>query len=564
MGKLRVQDLDVLRAFQREILTDLSRMHTNSLPPILESFAMCYEALQASGQDSTEASIQEERENFIVQITSRMARELRLLRPQDASRVLQAIGRLGLIDPKLLATAAALVPPRLASYTAPEILALLEAYASAGNPDAFMLPCLRRALVPLPRAWEDQLQELDDAQVVQAASAFASLHHPPGLLALLMALPEPAFRRRGQGARRRQAHADASTASAVRQLAPACQLALASLVALHLPDSQTFAAAAAAVMQGAAKEAERHQNGASLMDSLTRSMEGAEDLWRTAAKPSLYTADEIILACIAFPTLGSDLWLEEAAARMNEVSLSLLPGFIRQAAELGEIRSAPLPSLHAVRPKDQAAEKASLLEQAQQLAEESLLARLTGPASARTELRELPPMAVVALFRALELAASKRRILGFQPPKAEEPAKEDPLQAFRRATIPLLQRLEELAQDQELTAKACIRVLQSLKALGQSPPPPLVACLAKALETLSAQELSAALRPLTAQSVKASGERATFSAAATRAMPLLRSSRQAWELEGLCKNLHLDIGEVMPDEDLLKEEVPGEAPAAQH
>ena len=34
------------------------------------------------------------------------------------------------------------------------VLALLEAYAAAENVDRFMVPCLRRALVPLPQAME--------------------------------------------------------------------------------------------------------------------------------------------------------------------------------------------------------------------------------------------------------------------------------------------------------------------------------------------------------------------------------------------------------------------------
>ena len=37
MGKLRVDDVNVIRAFQKEVLADLSALHTNSLPPVLES-----------------------------------------------------------------------------------------------------------------------------------------------------------------------------------------------------------------------------------------------------------------------------------------------------------------------------------------------------------------------------------------------------------------------------------------------------------------------------------------------------------------------------------------------
>ena len=436
----------VLEAFQKEILADLSRMHTNSLPPVLESFALCYEQLRSSGQDSEESSVHEERELFLVQLTSRMARELRLLRPQDASRVLSAIGRLGLVDPKLLTTAAALVPPRLAAYSAPEVLALLEAYAAAGNSDTFMLPCLRRALVPLPSALEDRLHELDDAQIVQAASAFASLGHAPGLVALLAVLREPFQRRNasaGQGARRRQAPttADSTIEQAPRHLAPACQLALATLVAMHLPDSQTWAAAASAVMQGAVKEASKHQDGASLLESLKQSLEFAEDPWRSAAKPSLYSAGELVLACLGFPRhSGRALWYEEVSRKMPEVSLSLLPGFLRHAAdaELGETRSAPLPSLPSLRPRRDPEEEGSELSKAKGRAQEVLLERLM-QRKGQEELQELPPMVIVALFRSLELINSGPVSL---PPEAPEPLKV-PWRQVRVATDGFISALSE-------------------------------------------------------------------------------------------------------------------------
>ena len=55
-------------------------------------------------------------EIFLLQVTGRLARELRLLRPQDAARLLQAIDRLGLVEPRLLRLAAELVPARLAKW----------------------------------------------------------------------------------------------------------------------------------------------------------------------------------------------------------------------------------------------------------------------------------------------------------------------------------------------------------------------------------------------------------------------------------------------------------------
>lgn len=91
--------------------------------------------------------------------------------------------------------------------------------------------------------------------------------------------------------------------------------------------------------------------------------------------------------------------------------------------------------------------------------------------------------------------------------------------------------------------------------MGLEPPALLVTSLANRAGSLSPEELIAALRPLTAKSIKLAGGRSLLTAAATRAMGQLKSSRQAWELDGLCKALKLDVGEVIPDEELFKEEV---------
>lgn len=52
----------------------------------------------------------------------------------------------------------------------------------------------------------------------------------------------------------------------------------------------------------------------------------------------------------------------------------------------------------------------------------------------------------------------------------------------------------------------------------------------------------AATRP----ALRAADCEAELGAAATRAMSRLRSSRQAWELDALCRALGLDLGEVEP------------------
>ena len=164
----------VIRAFQKEVLAELGSLHTNSLPPVLESFALCFQTLDVNGKDTDDSEILQEREVFLYQLTGRLARELRLLRPQDASRLLQAIDRLGLVDPRLLGMAAELVPQRLALWKSEDLLALLEAYAAAENADVFMVPCLRRSLIPLLSP-QVKREHLDDMQMVRAAEAFSKL-----------------------------------------------------------------------------------------------------------------------------------------------------------------------------------------------------------------------------------------------------------------------------------------------------------------------------------------------------------------------------------------------------
>eukprot|EP00913_Durusdinium_trenchii_P009117 g8571.t1 len=90
--------------------------------------------------------------------------------------------------------------------------------------------------------------------------------------------------------------------------------------------------------------------------------------------------------------------------------------------------------------------------------------------------------------------------------------------------------------------------------MGLEPPALVVASLAKTAGTLTPEEFIAALRPLTGKSITASGGRGLLTAAATRAMGQLKSSRQAWQLDGLCKALRLDVGEVIPDDEIFEED----------
>lgn len=491
MGKLRVDDVNVIRSFQKEVLADLSALHTNSLPPVLESFALCFQSLAAKGKDTSDPEILQERETFLLQVTGRLARELRLLRPQDATRLLQAIDRLGLVEPRLLGMAAQLVPERLAKWKKDELLALLEAYAAAENEDHFMVPCLRRALVPLPQAMDPKhdARSLDDVQIVRAAEAFAALKHISGLVALLtLRTPASTF-----------------TAS--------CQLALASLVA-H--GDAAWNEATRQLVEKAARDAEALEDGNRLMEALSHAI-AEHPQWWSAADAKRYPADDILLAILGFPRHRCvALWCDVLATKISESSLALLPALLLRL---------------------EGSEAAAALQPA---AEMELLRRL-----ASAEAPEMPALAVVATFKVLA------KIYGRRSQASQDLSAESLTEVLLRCTDPLLRRL---AQEQ-LPAKVSVRVLQSLQVMGLEPPALLVTSLANRAGSLSPEELIAALRPLTAKSIKLAGGRSLLTAAATRAMGQLKSSRQAWELDGLCKALKLDVGEVIPDEELFKEEV---------
>ncbi|CAJ1370853.1 unnamed protein product, partial [Effrenium voratum] len=404
MGKLRIDQPEVIRAFQKEILAELNSLHANSLPPVLESFSLCFAALQSrEAKEAKEAKdaqseaqtdvqtqahqlqqlqqAQQEREFFLAQLAMRVARELRLLRPQDASRALQAIDRLGLVEPRLLVLAAELVPQRLAQWPAAQVLSLLEAYARAQNADGFMVPCLRRALLSTEAmcamcakcSADAEGSALDDLQMVRAAQAFASLQHPAGIVAL--ALKRPA--------------------------APSCQLALASL-AMGL-DSDTWKEATHRLLEQA-----KEQIQADTLEALSVALAQAEGV-KAASDSRAYQADDVLMAILAFPLHPSRSgWCHALATRMSECSLALLPGFLLS------VRSRP----------DESPQAAGLA---------------------------LPPAAVVATFRALAQLQARR-------------ARAEARRVILGATLPLIDQLAILSDEDQLSAKASVRVLQSMKA----------------------------------------------------------------------------------------------------
>ena len=386
MGKLRVDDPNVIRAFQKEVLADLSSLNTTSLPPVLESFALCFQSLD--GKDSKEPEIfQHEREDFLLQITRRLARELRLLRPQEASRLLQAIDHLGLVDPNLLAVAAEMVPERLAAWTVEELVALIEAYAAAENRDAFMVPCLRQALVPLPEAMK-RPPEIDGLQMVRAAEAFSSLRHPPGIVTL-MSLWTP-WTLAG------------ATAS--------CQLAMASLAQNHWRED-TWNDAMKKVVDRAAKNAEKFPDGSEMMKALSEAL-AQHEKWLDASDPDSYPADDILLAILGFPKhVSKSFWCESLSKKISQASLVLLPGLLLRLSSELEITSPDRRHKQEIfHPAAVAFSEAEALRKLQSSAEKELLRRLAqGRGRSRAkEVERAPVMAVVATFKALAKIHGRR------------------------------------------------------------------------------------------------------------------------------------------------------------
>eukprot|EP00435_Cladocopium_sp_Y103_P017269 s1193_g4.t1 len=406
MGKLRVDDVNVIRAFQKEVLADLSSLHTNSLPPVLDSFALCFQTLAAKGKDTSDPEILQEREFFLLQVTGRLARELRLLRPQDATRLLQAIDRLGLVEPRLLRMAAQLVPERLAKWRKDELLALLEAYAAAENVDRFMVPCLRRALVPLPQAMdpEHEARSLDDVQIVRAAEAFAALKHPCGLVALL-------------------------TLRRVSTFTASCQLALASLAC---GDADAWTEATRQVVEKAARDAAALEDGSRLMEALSHAI-AEHPQWWSAADVERYQADDILLAILGFPRHSSvPDWCNALATKISRSSLALLPAVLLRLE----------------------GEEEEALQHLQMAAEMELLRRLQRQA----ETEELPAVAVMATFKVLAKIHGRRSQAS--QAQRQDLAAESLTEVLLQCTDPLLRRLAQLPQ---LPAKVSVRVLQSLQ-----------------------------------------------------------------------------------------------------
>ncbi|CAE8679509.1 unnamed protein product [Polarella glacialis] len=215
-----------------------------------------------------------------------------------------------------------------------------------------------------------------------------------------------------------------------------------------------------------------------------------EKRWRSMADAPKFSSDELLLAFVAFPSHPAQLSWTVALVAATEAAL-----LERLASPCGEV-----------------------------------------------EVGQLQANAAVAVLRAL---AHPQRAAERQPKDQE---------VLRSALLPVVRHLAALAQEQQLPARGAVRALQALKALQLQPPAPLVASLAETAASLAPEEVLAAMRLLTPRSVRDSGSAASLAGLATRIMAQLKSSRQAWELEALCRNLGVDLGEVRVDDDLLLEE----------
>ncbi|CAK0908644.1 unnamed protein product [Prorocentrum cordatum] len=307
IGRLGAADARVLASLEMAVGHEMHRLSALSLPAILDAFTRLY---TSGGAAEGALPLSEERRRLLGTLTGALTRQLRQVRPQDATRALQALERLGLMDPHLLAGAQELVPSRLAAWPPASVLALLESYAAASNRDGLMLPCLRRALLPPvgsggggsgSEGFLDPapLAQLDDHAVARAAEAFASLGHREGVAGILVCV----------GARR-------------RRLQGSCELALAATMQVLCPAAGDWEAAAEALA------ASEPQAAGGIRAALGPE---AREEWRSRADLPVASADAVLLALLAFPRHScGQAWAEGLAARAAECDAALLPALLLQ------------------------------------------------------------------------------------------------------------------------------------------------------------------------------------------------------------------------------------------
>lgn len=479
---------------------ELHRLHSPALSPLLEAFAHLYKApLPAASVDTpSPLAASPKRQQFIAHITGRLTRHLRFMRPQDACRALQALDRLDVIDPLLLSATKSLVPARLAAWPAPEIQRLLQAYAAAGNSDGFMVSCLRKALLPTVSQGADacdgfidsaMLTQVSDLDVVSIASAFAVLSHSDAVLCIILALKHP-------------------VGSRPRELNATCVFALAQSVLACFPSPESWETGVSALARALPEIAGRACPLLNLAEYA---------VWCNHACLASVDIDDLLLAVGSLPEHPQRTqWVAALSASVSHCNVALLPAL-----------------LLIEKPREHAVVDDHLLAfEALQMSAEHALVRsaLEGGLDATHGI--VPQSATVAALRALAHRAKQRGV--------------QDLEMLRRAVEVLATSVEEsVARDGAAgDSKAVVRALQALQALHVEPAPSLVMLFVTHSMKLTSSEFLAALRSLTSRSVHDSNSASALSTMATRVMATLKSARQAWELQGLCTRLGLEVGEV--------------------
>jgi len=236
------------------------------------------------------------------------------------------------------------------------------------------------------------------------------------------------------------------------------------------------------------------------------SSETSRAAWLARGDAEAVLADALLLAVCAFPGLPEQAaWVQVLLHRLGECSAELLPSLLLSSAAT---TSSPRPLLEAT--------------------EDALVAELEAGAAAR-----LPLATVIAAARGLARSPRVAERSAWQAAR------------LRPALQHLVGRVVTLLEAGEVRVKSVVRMLQVLHTLRVAAPPDLLRGLAaREAGVLAPGELLVALRLLTPKGVEAANLAGPLGALATRTMLQFKSSRQAWELEGLCKKLGLELGEV--------------------
>lgn len=304
-SKLRASSPPLVNSLESRIGAELYKFHIASLPLLLDGLVSLYRA-SADAIVAPSGS----RLRLFSQMTGRLTRQLRLLRPQDAGRALQAVAKLGVVDPYLEAAARDIVPSKLATWAAKDLLQLLQSYAGGENRDLFMLSSIRKALLPVSQSEGGEvdpapLSQLDDLEVCRAVEAFMSLEFLEGILLVTLLV---------QHQRQR--------------MPPSLDLVFASLVTAALPTHEAWAAAVSALARS-----EPQASGA-LTQTLSSEM---LELWLSRSNSTAAAADDVLLALVAHPRhLRSRQWLQELMPRLAECSAHLMPLLLETLARQGD------------------------------------------------------------------------------------------------------------------------------------------------------------------------------------------------------------------------------------